>query len=63
MNRYIYLSLIAVIFSLLATSCEKPEQAVVLPPKTGSAYATVEMGEEYTEQVFFDFESFSNKKW
>lgn len=57
MNRYIYLSLIAVIFSLLATSCEKPEQAVVLPPKTGSAYATVEMGEEYTEQVFFDFES------
>jgi hypothetical protein len=50
-------SLALLIFSLLVVSCQKTDQPVGLPEKTGSKYAMVEMGEDYTDQVFYDFET------
>lgn len=38
-------------------SCEKDDQPVPLPAKGESTYEIVEMGEEYTDQLFYDFET------
>ncbi len=43
--------------SLLFASCQKPDVPVSLPEKGEAAYATIEMGEDYTDQLFFDFET------
>jgi len=42
---------------LLASSCEKKESPVTLPPVGTSQHSTVEMGENYRNQLFFDIES------
>ncbi len=44
---------------MLVTSCEKADIPVVLPEKGEAEYAIVEMGEEYTYQLFYDFETAS----
>ncbi len=41
----------------LNTSCQKKEEPVPVPAKMGSQYDMVEMGEDYTNQVFYDLES------
>ncbi len=41
----------------LLSSCEKSEDAIVLPPPGTSRSASVTMGPNYDKQVFFDFES------
>lgn len=41
----------------LFSSCEKKEDALVLPPPTGASHAMVNMGENYDKQVYFDFET------
>lgn len=43
--------------SFLLTSCEKEEKAIVLPPAGPAAPGSVTMGEEYEDQVFYDFET------
>ncbi len=47
--------LIILTFVLLLTSCEKVESPVVLPVKGGTDLFRVDMGEEYENQIFFDF--------
>jgi len=41
----------------LTTSCEKKDEPVTIPDKIGSQYAMVDMGEDYTNQIFYDFET------
>ncbi len=43
--------------SLLFSSCEKEDKPIVLPPKTGSATATMGMGDTYDKQVWFNLET------
>lgn len=49
-------------FALLLASCEKEEAPVTLPPKTGAQYNRVTMGEDYTNQIFWDLETNSAVK-
>ncbi len=39
------------------TSCEKVEQPLSLPDKSGSEYMLIQMGEDYKDQLFFDLET------
>lgn len=57
--KYPILSLLAVAcFSFVFTSCEKKENAIVLPPISADIRpGTVNIGEQYETQVFYDFES------
>lgn len=41
----------------VCASCQKEDLPVVLPEKGDAEYGIVEMGEDYANQVFFDFES------
>lgn len=50
-----YLGLLAVAF--MWASCEKDDIPVTLPQKGDAEFSTVEMGEEYISQIFFDFQS------
>ncbi len=53
MMKYLY----AVVLAAVAfTSCEKKEDPISLPPKTGAELATVNMGSDYTYQIFFSFD-------
>ncbi len=45
---------------ILLASCEKAEEALVLPPPTGASHATVSLGPNYERQVFYDFETGSS---
>jgi len=56
-NRLRGYILIALVFTVLFTSCLKKETPVTLPPPGTSMHAQVSMGEDYTTQVFFDLES------
>ncbi len=38
-------------------SCEKDEDAIVLPPRGTASYDSVVLGESYDKQIFYDFES------
>lgn len=51
------LSSCTLVAALLTASCEKADIPVALPEKGDAEHGTVEMGEEYKDQVFFDFES------
>lgn len=51
------LSAYALIAALLFASCEKIETPVPLPQKGEAEFGNVEMGEDYRDQVFFDFET------
>lgn len=42
---------------LLASSCEKKENPVTLPPEGTSQHTTVAIGEDYRNQLYFDIES------
>jgi hypothetical protein len=53
LRRYLLILLLPVFLY----SCEKPEEALVLPPPTGASHATLELGADYSRQVFFDFAS------
>jgi hypothetical protein len=44
-------------FACLMSSCEKEEKALVLPPATGASHASVNMGNNYERQIYFDFET------
>lgn len=43
--------------SLFVVSCQKPDEPIVLPQQNGSQRVEIDMGEEYTDQLFFDFET------
>ncbi|MCB0696843.1 MAG: HmuY family protein, partial [Chitinophagaceae bacterium] len=43
--------------SLLFASCQKDDLPVTLPQKGEVEYSLVEMGEDYTDQLFFNFET------
>jgi hypothetical protein len=49
--------ILLLILGLLFSSCEKKESAITLPPKTTAQINRVDMGEDYGEQIFFDFET------
>lgn len=51
------LSLYFLSAALLFASCEKEDKPVSLPKKGEAEYGNVEMGEDYTDQVFFDLET------
>lgn len=53
MRRHYYLLLIAAICCL--ASCEKAEEAIVLPKPGSATSASIVLGKEYDKQVFFDF--------
>jgi hypothetical protein len=55
--RIFRLGVLTLVTGLLLTSCEKTEQPVKLPAKGSAEVARVDMGEDYTDQVFFDFET------
>ncbi|MCD6063664.1 MAG: hypothetical protein K0R82_1575 [Flavipsychrobacter sp.] len=50
------LSFLLIAVSLLAASCEKKESPISLPEKGSAAIDRVDMGEDYHDQVFYDFE-------
>lgn len=50
-------SLYIVSAALLFAGCEKKDEPVPLPQKGEAEYGNVEMGEDYTDQVFFDLET------
>lgn len=54
--RYLASAFFIVALSIL-TSCEKADTIVPLPARGDAEYGEVEMGEDYTDQVFYDFES------
>lgn len=43
--------------SLFVVSCQKPDEPVVLPQANGSQRVEIDMGEDYTDQLFYDFET------
>lgn len=51
------LGLYTVFAALLFASCQKEDRPVPLPAQGDTEYSVVEMGEEYTNQVFFDLET------
>lgn len=51
------LSKCVVFASLLLASCQKEDVPVSLPQKGEAEYALVEMGVDYTDQLFFDLET------
>jgi hypothetical protein len=55
--KILRLSALFIASGLLLASCEKKEQPVALPEKGKAEVAQVDMGEDYTDQVFFDFET------
>lgn len=50
-------SLYALLVGITMVSCQKEEPPLRLPEKGDSSFATVEMGEDYVDQLFYDFES------
>lgn len=56
MRIYRLVGLFLVISSAL-TSCVKDDKAVSLPQKGEAVYTSVDMGEDYEYQLFFDFQS------
>lgn len=57
MEKIRLLSKLLLFSGLFLVACEKVEQPIALPPSEGSEYARIEMGEDYTDQVFFDLET------
>lgn len=51
------ISVCALVTGALLTSCEKADLPITLPEKGEAEYDLVEMGEEYTYQLFYDFET------
>ena len=45
------------LLGLLFASCEKAETPIILPPKGTAEMSHVDMGDEYLDQFFFDFET------
>ena len=43
--------------SLFVISCQKPDEPIALPRQNGSQRVEIDMGEDYTDQLFFDFET------
>lgn len=56
LNRYNFIS-IACFLTLLFAACEKSEAPIAKPLKGESHLTRVDMGEEYADQIFFDFAS------
>lgn len=54
MRLYIY---ILCLLNLFLVSCEKQDEAVILPPPGPAQVADIEMGANYENQVFFDLDS------
>lgn len=43
--------------SLFIVSCQKPDEPIALPKENGSQRVEIDMGEDYLDQLFFDFET------
>lgn len=56
MSTKLLLNVCAIFLAVLWSSCEKEDVPVTLPPKGDAEHAVVEMGEDYTYQVFFDMQ-------
>ncbi|OSZ82877.1 hypothetical protein CAP35_06330 [Chitinophagaceae bacterium IBVUCB1] len=56
LNRFIGGILISCMV-LSTSSCEKVDQPLSLPEKSGSEYMVIQMGEDYKDQLFFDLET------
>src|ERR1043166_5868532 len=50
-----FLVFIAAFFCV--TSCEKKEEAIVLPPQGPASHDSIVMGVNYDKQIFYDFET------
>jgi hypothetical protein len=57
MRKASYYCLVFTVLLGFITSCEKKDNPVAIPQKMGSQYAMVEMGEDYTNQIFYDFQT------
>ncbi|MBN9483529.1 MAG: HmuY family protein [Bacteroidetes bacterium] len=57
MRRLLLICPILVCLSMFFVSCEKQDQPIVLPPPSGAQHASVDMGEDYTDQVFYNLAS------
>lgn len=57
MKARLYSVLFLFVLTLSLFSCEKAEKPVVLPPAGESQMSTVDMGEQYENQIFFSFET------
>jgi len=55
--KILRLSALLIALGLSLASCEKEEQPVTLPLKGKAEVARVDMGEDYTDQIFFDLET------
>jgi len=53
MMKYVYAALLG---AITLTACEKKEDPISLPPKTGAQLAAVNMGSDYTYQIFFSLD-------
>lgn len=51
------LGLLSITIGMFMASCEKKETPVQLPTPGEAVYASVEMGEDYADQIFYDFET------
>ncbi len=51
------LGLLCIISGMFLVSCERKENPIKLPEQGDAVYATVDMGEDYEDQIFFDFET------
>lgn len=49
----------ALLGGLFLASCQKTDEPIRLPEKGNAEYGVVEMGEDYTYQLFYDFETAS----
>lgn len=57
MNLRISAGLMFVVAGLCLSSCQKPDKPIALPEKGTSQHATVDMGEDYLEQFFYNIEN------
>jgi hypothetical protein len=55
--KILRISVLFIALGLLVASCEKKEQPITLPEKGKAEVARVDMGEDYTDQIFFDLET------
>ncbi|MEZ5018079.1 MAG: HmuY family protein [Flavipsychrobacter sp.] len=59
MKIYRLLGLLSIMIGMFMTSCEQKETPVQLPTQSDAIYASVEMGEDFADQIFYDFETSS----
>lgn len=48
---------IVTVCSLFVVSCQKPDEPIALPQQNGSQRVEIDMGEDYLDQLFYDFET------